>query len=159
MKPLGSRSWVPVACVLALAACASGGDDLPAGWAGAAPAKNLVQEVCPGGMDFSDEQASFTGGEGSIAVDYRQAHFRCEQDVEGFLKVGDGTVEMLVQPIDMHPRAVAACDCGYNITFVAEPVAAGTVQATLYRRWDGMNEPNDPVHIASAAVVVQASVR
>lgn len=159
MQTLSVSLSALLAYAFALAACSSDlGKDLPQGWEDAAQAKNLVQEVCPGSEDFTDEHASFAGGEGSIAVDYQHAHFRCEQDVEGFFKVGDGTVEMLVQPIDMNPSAVAGCDCGYNITFLAEPVAAGTMQTTLYRRWDAINNPNDPVPIASAAVVVQGAI-
>lgn len=139
---------------LGLAACSSASDDLPPGWEDVRPAKNLVQELCPGSMTFANESATLSGGTGNVGVDYRNAHFRCEQDVEGFFKVGAGTVDLLVQPIDMHPSSVAACDCGYNITFIAEPVPAGTMQATLYRRWDAINSPNAPVPIASAEVVV-----
>jgi hypothetical protein len=144
--------------VLIGGACSSDSADLPQGWEGARHAKNLVQEVCPSSMDFSDEGAAFTGGAGNIGVDYRQAHFRCEQDVEGFFKTAGGGVDILVQPIDMHPAAVAACDCGYNITFVVDPVPAGTMLTTLYRRWDAINNPNDPVRIASAEVVVSGVV-
>jgi hypothetical protein len=60
-----------------------------------------------------------------------------------------------VQPIDMDPFSVAACDCGYKITFLVEPVSPGAHQTTLYRRWDSMNKPNDPVPISAASVIVQ----
>jgi hypothetical protein len=103
--------WAYFACAFVLGACSS--SDLPAGWGNAARAKNFVQEVCPNsGADFSNEHASFTGGTGSIGVDYQDAHFRCEQNVEGFFKAAGGTVDILVQPIDMHPGSVAGCDCG-----------------------------------------------
>ena len=145
-----------MACAFVLGACSDSAKDLPSGWDGAAPAKNLVQEMCSSSMeDFAKEQASFTGGTGNIGVDYQYAHFRCLQDVEGFFKASDGAVDILVQPIDMHPASVAACDCAYNITFLVEPLSAGTLQTTLYRRWDGQNSQNDPVPIASAPVVVQ----
>jgi len=143
-----------ITCAFVLGACSS--NDLPKGWETAARAKNFVQEVCPNSdMDFSNERASFAGGTGSIDVDYQDAHFRCVQDVEGFFKTAGDTVDILVQPIDMHPSSVAACDCGYNITFLVEPVSAGTMQTTLYRRWDGQNNSNDPVQIATALVSVQ----
>jgi hypothetical protein len=139
-----------------LCACSSNHADLPKGWGNASRVKSLVQEVCPGSdMSFSAEHAAFTGAAGSIDVDYQDAHFRCEQDVEGFFKAGGTTVDILVQPIDMHPSAVAMCDCGYNITFVVEPVPAGNVETTLYRRWDSINNPNDPVPISAASVLVE----
>lgn len=143
-----------VAFAFVVGACSS--TDLPEGWGNAARVKNLVQQVCPnGGIDFSSEHASFTGGTGNIGVDYQDAHFRCAQDVEGFFKAGGGAVDILVQPKDMHPGAVAGCDCGYNITFIVEPVAAGTMQTTLYRRWDDQNSPNNPVAITTAPVAVE----
>ncbi len=154
MRVLIGRPWAYIACAFVLGACSS--NDLPKGWENGARAKNFVQEVCPrSGVDFSDERASFTGNTGSIGVDYQDAHFRCEQDVEGFFKTGGDTVDILVQPIDMHPASVAGCDCGYNITFIVEPVSAGTMQTTLYRRWDGQSNPNDPVQVATALVSVQ----
>ena len=144
-----------IGCALGLGACSSddSSSDLPEGWAGAGRVKTLVQEECPGSdMDFADEGASFTGGAGNIGVVYKQAHFRCEQKVEGFWKAAGDAVDMLVQPIDMHPSSVAKCDCGYNITFLVEPVSSGPHIASLYRRWDAINNPNDPVLIASALV-------
>jgi hypothetical protein len=155
------KSVVPlwaVACVFLSGACSSSDspDDLPDGWNQAVRAKSFVQTACPGSdMLFSDEAASFTGGAGNIGVAYKQAHFRCEQKVEGFWKGTGDSVDILVQPIDMYPAAVAMCDCGYDITFVVEPVSPGSHLTTLYRRWDGMNNPNDPVLIESASVIVQ----
>lgn len=146
-----------LACALLLAACSSGdSNDLPDGWGGAAPVKSLVQEECSNGdMDFSNESASYTGGVGSIGVVYQDAHFRCVQKVEGFFKTAGDAVDILVQPIDMDPSSVAACDCGYKITFLVEPVTAGSHTATLYRRWDNITQPNQPVPITAAPVMVQ----
>jgi hypothetical protein len=144
-----------------LPACSPSGDpgaaeDLPAGWSGALHVADLVQVECASSdMAFNDENASFTAGVSILAVAYDQAHFRCEQDVEGFYKVTGGALDMLVQPIDMHPAAVAACDCAYGITFTVKPVESGAFQATLYRRWDAMNSPNDPVRIASEQVTIE----
>jgi len=156
MKKLVASS-LPIACVVVLGACSSGGStDLPESWSGAASVKTLVQEECPGSdLMFSDEGASFTGGTRSIGVVYQDAHFRCEQKVEAFSKTAGDAVDILVQPIDMDPKAVAMCDCGYKITFTVEPVAAGTHTTTLYRRWDNITQPNDPVSITSASVIVQ----
>jgi hypothetical protein len=57
---------------------------------------------------------------------------------------------VLVQPIDMNPSAVAACDCLYEIRMTVPVEVPATV--TLYRRWDALNEPNDPVEIGSVDV-------
>ena len=159
MRSFILRPWALGAVALFVGACSADSADLPQGWENARHAKNLVQDACTNSMDFSDEGAELTGGTGNIGVDYRRAHFRCEQDVEGFFKIADGSVDILVQPIDMHPGAVTLCDCGYDITFLVEPVAAGTIQATLYRRWDAINDPNDPVPIAAAEVVVLGGVQ
>jgi hypothetical protein len=115
----------------------------------------MVQEVCPGSENFANDHATLVGGVSSVAVDYEEAHFRCEQDVEGYFRATGNKLDILVQPIDMHPAAVAGCDCGYNITFTVRPLSAGTLQTTLYRRWDAINTPNDPVQIASEAVTVE----
>jgi hypothetical protein len=138
-------------CAFAVGACSS--TDLPDGWENAARVKNFVQQVCPGGAtDFADERASFEGGTGSIGVDYHDARFRCAQNVEGFFKASGDDVDILVQPIDMHPDSVAGCDCGYNISFLVEPVSSGMRQTTLYRRWD---DPDNLVAISTALVNVQ----
>jgi hypothetical protein len=147
-----------LACVSVLGACSSSDSsgDLPDGWGGAAPVKSFVQEDCPGSDPMSsDESASFSGGAGNIGVVYSHAHFRCVQKVEGFFKTSGDAVDILVQPIDMDPANVAACDCGYNITFVVEPVSSGTHMTTLYRRWDNLNHPNNPVPITAESVIVQ----
>jgi hypothetical protein len=152
------RSWAYIAGAFVLGACSSNDlpEDLPAGWENAARVKSLAQEVCPNtGMELSNEHASFTAGAGSIGVEYQDAHFRCEQDVEGFFKGTGDTVDILVQPKDMSPTSVVKCSCGYNITFIVEPVSAGTMQTTLYRRWDGLNNPNDPVQISTELVTVR----
>ena len=136
-------------------ACSSDSADLPKGWDGASRVTQFVQEVCAGSENFANERAAFTGDVNAVSISYEEAHFRCEQDVEGYFKTTDDTLDILVQPIDMHPTAVAGCDCGYNITFTVTSLSAGTRQTTLYRRWDAMNEPNDPVQIATGSVTVK----
>jgi hypothetical protein len=149
-------SWLALSCLLALGACSSGDADLPDGWGGAARVQSLIQEECPNShMTFPDEAASFLGGTGNIGVTYQDAHFRCVQKVEGYFKTAGDGVDILVQPIDMDPTSVAGCDCGYKITFVVQPVSSGPHMATLYRRWDNINHPNDPVLISAAPAIVQ----
>lgn len=152
------KNTAPLLLVFALfsGACSSSdSSDLPEGWGGANRVKSLVQEVCPNSdMDFADESASFSGDTGSVGVLYQDAHFRCEQDVDGFFKTAGDAVDILVQPIDMNPKSTAGCDCGYNITFVVDPVSSGPHMVSLYRRWDNITTPNDPVKITAAPVIV-----
>lgn len=130
--------------------------DLPSGWEEAERVTNLIQLECEGSpLEGSNERATFLPGDGSLGVQYDEAHFRCEQDVEGFFKDEGETLDVLVQPIDMHPISVAACDCLYDITIAIEPLGAGSRQITLFRRWDDINEPNDPVQIGSEFVTVE----
>jgi hypothetical protein len=158
--PWGVRTLLLAALSVGLGACSSGTEpastkDLPSDWADALEVTDLVQVECAtSDFEFADESASFQPGRASLAVTYDQAHFRCAQNVEGFYKVTGDALEILVQPIDMHPQAVAACDCVFGITFTVEPLASGVVEASLYRRWDDWNTPNDPVEIASEQVTI-----
>jgi hypothetical protein len=142
---------------LGLGGCASDTEspDLPAGWENAERVSNLIQLDCAGSaLEEHDERATFQPSDGSLDVRYEDAHFRCEQEVEGFYKDSGDTLDILVQPIEMHPSSPVRCDCLYEITLTIEPLA-GSRQATLFRRWDDLNEPNDPVEIASEAVAVE----
>jgi hypothetical protein len=87
----------------------------------------------------------------SLAYDH--AHFRCVQDVEAFAKRSEHALDVLVQPIDLHPRAVATCDCLYDMSTRLESMS-GTQDIALYRRWDALNQPNDPVSIGSVTLEV-----
>ena len=153
-----SSTFRVVLFALWLCGCSTEADsnkDLPSGWAGAERVADLVQVECSdGGFDFSNETATFRPGDASVVVDYEEAHFRCEQTVEGFFKLDGSALDILVQPVDMHPSAVAGCDCAYGIQFTIKPLASGAVQTTLYRRWDDLNEPNEPVTIATELVTI-----
>jgi hypothetical protein len=87
-------------------------------------------------------------------VKYDHAHFRCAQDVEGFVKRGGDAIDLLVQPIDMAPDAVAGCDCLYDIS-MSVPAPKGDYSLTLYRRWDSINKPNDPVAVGATEVTIE----
>lgn len=127
--------------------------DLPEGWEDAEPIDDFYQRACGDGDPYAEESNERVEAEGTpdvISVDYLEAHFRCAQSVEGFFKVNGDAVDVLVQPVDMDPSSVAACDCLYDIymTLPVEPPAS----LTLYRRWDNLNDPNDPVEIGSVEV-------
>lgn len=128
--------------------------ELPVGWEGARRVE-VTQQPCSGSpYEGADERASFLATAGRLEVVYTEAHFRCEQPVEAFLRQSPGVVDVLVQPVDMDPKSVAMCDCLYDVDVAVAPLAAGTYQATAYRRWDNLNEPNDPLEIATGSVRV-----
>lgn len=132
---------------LPLAAC---GPDLPEGWEDAEPIDDFVQRACEGDP-YAGTPATVTAqaADGAVDVVYDKAHFRCAQDVEGFYRADGAAVSVLVQPVDMDPEMVAKCDCLYTIE-MGIPVAAETV--TVFRRWDNINDPNDPVEEGTATV-------
>lgn len=140
---------------LSLAACADSAD-LPEGWEAAERVEGLKQAPCAGsalGRDTPEALQANAAASG-IAVSYDHAHFRCEQDVEAFVRRASGALDLLVQPIDMDPSAVAGCDCLYDVSMQV-PVARGDYRLKLYRRWDNINHPNEPVKIGETDVSVE----
>ncbi|MGK3987829.1 hypothetical protein WME99_32610 [Sorangium sp. So ce136] len=140
--------------VLVLVGC--GGADLPEGWEDAEAIEGLTQSECMASAydETVKETLAATTESGAVRLDYRAAHFRCDQEVEGFVRTAGGKVEVLVQPTEMDPGAVAGCDCRYDIGMTLEGLGKGAVAVELYRRWDNLNEPNDPVKVGSAEVQI-----
>jgi len=134
---------------LALLSCVT---DLPAGWEDAQPVDDLSQSACKGSpydTGFTEAMTASAGSPGLRVVGEPLA-FRCEQDVEAFYKVNGEAVDVLVQPVNMNPKVVAGCDCTYKVDMGigVDPPA----EVTLYRRWDAINDPNEPVEVGSASV-------
>ena len=50
---------------------------------------------------------------------------------------------------------MAGCDCLYSIVIDITDLAAGDYAVSLSRRWDNINDPNDPVPIATDIVTVE----
>lgn len=141
--------------IVLLAACAR----LPSDWGNAAVAENFTQSECTGnlgdlatrgGEQFTVQQT----GEGRLRIEYRNAHFRCEQRVTGYVKRNGSAVDVLVQPSDMSPSSVAKCACLYTIQLEVPRLAPGTYAITLHRRGDSRNPP-EPVRIGSEQVMVR----
>ncbi len=131
------------------------GPDLPEGWEEAVRIDGLVQAECLGNpYEPFDERIELLAFPGAVHVDYREAHFRCEQPVEAFARRGAATLDILVQPENMSPGIVAGCDCLYDVSFTVGGLSAGEVAVTLYRRWDDLSSPNDPVLVGSATATV-----
>lgn len=126
--------------------------DLPAGWEDATPVDALVQHKCDG-SPYDDEKhdervASDLTGD-PLEVQVFEAHFRCAQDVEAFFTRDGDQLDVLVQPIDMDPAAVAACDCLYDLDIEVTTTDEPPTSVTVFRRWDNLNDANDPVEIGS----------
>jgi hypothetical protein len=128
------------------------GPDLPEGWEDARPVDTLTQTECLGIDPYEEHDERVEGDISSspLEVSLREGHFRCEQEVEGFYKVDGSEVDVLLQPVRMNPKSVAKCDCLYDIDITLSlEVDLAPEALTLYRRWDNLNEPNDPVEIGT----------
>lgn len=148
------RNTMWMVAALLLVGC--GGADLPEGWQDAEAIEGLTQSECTASAydETVKEALVATPERGAVRLEYRAAHFRCEQEVEGFVRMAGGRVDVLVQPADMDPGAVAGCDCRYDVGMTLEGLSEGTVSIALYRRWDNLNEPNDPEEVGSAEVQI-----
>lgn len=126
------------------------GPDLPAGWEDASKIDDFTQRECSGdpyGEYTSTVEASAAGQGTSVTAD--EVPFRCAQEVEGFLRWEGTLAQILIQPVDMNPAAVAGCDCLYRLDMGLDDPAA---LVTVWRRWDNINDPNDPVEVGTAEV-------
>lgn len=123
--------------------------NLPEGWEGASPLSDLTQSDCAGDPYTETPQERVELGDDGTSVNYLEAHFRCSQAVEAFGLESEGTLRVLVQPIDMHPRGVARCDCLYNIEIGLDTDAT---ELSLWRRWDEYAGDSEPVSIGSVTL-------
>ncbi|MEZ4320759.1 MAG: hypothetical protein R3F61_24975 [Myxococcota bacterium] len=128
-----------------LAGCAP---DLPAGWEDAEPVASLEQAECSGNpYEAFDERFEADLESDPLVVRAFETHFRCAQDVEGYFREVGDAVEVLVQPVDMTPKAVAGCDCLYDLTIEVGARDTPPASVSLFRRWDSLNDDNEPVAI------------
>jgi hypothetical protein len=151
-------SRIPVSILFAsLAAGCLAEPDFPEGWEEAAPVASFTRAACGDDtyLEDGDERVEASGALGTVSVSYLDAHFRCDQEVEGFQLLEGDTLSILVQPIDMDPRETARCDCLYDIELAVEDLPAGALTVDVFRRWDNLNDDNDPVFIASVGVTVE----
>src|SRR5262249_34781658 len=141
---------------LVLAGC-GGSADLPAGWEGAERIADFSQNACSGDSfgETVHEKVVVAALNGSVRVEYDDAQFRCNQNVEGFARTSSGGLDVLVQPVDMDPTEVARCDCLYDVSMTIDGLATGATKVGVYRRWDNINTPNDPVRVGSSTVEIR----
>jgi hypothetical protein len=136
-----------------LAEC-RGRDYLPSEWEEAEQVV-LTQAECDGDPYENyvvSVTASVNGGD--VSVEYDKAHFRCAQDVGGFIRVRetDGQIDLLAQPKDMCPEAVAACSCLYNLEFQFD-LASGEYEIHVYKRGDHFSDSDHPILPAEVGTV------
>jgi hypothetical protein len=144
---------------LSLLACSGSGSkpDLPAGWGSAQSVKSFAQAACGGSADAPGAPTgsiAVDAGQGAVNVAYHNAHFRCDQSVEGFMRTGPKSVDFLVQPTDMNPSSTAGCDCLYEIT-MATNVPSGPTTVSVYQRWDNQSGIKGPIEIGTATATVR----
>ena len=141
-----------IAYLTALVLLAGCAPDLPEEWEDARHIDDFTQEECDGSpMDTGWESTvSASVGTPGLRVVGDNLPFRCEQEVEGFYRVDGDAVDILVQPVNMDPRSVANCDCLYKVEAGIPEDPPATV--TLYRRWDSINDENNPVMVGTVEV-------
>lgn len=134
--------------LLMLAACSP---DLPAGWEDATPVASLTQSECAGNPYEAppDERVAGDLASDPLSIEVLEAHFRCAQDVEAYWQQDGERVEVLVQPIDMNPSVVAACDCLFDLDIEVGVPTSPPERLVVYRRWDNLNDDNVPVQIGA----------
>ena len=112
-------------------------NDLPGIWKEATVIDNFKQETCNENMDEVTATApkAFTKiVDGNLRITYPNAHFRCDQDVQAFVKKRDDGYAILVQPKELNPVMVAKCDCGYTLTATLPNVTVNAIR--LFHRGD-----------------------
>lgn len=112
-----------------------GGVELPEGWEDALEVDEFDAEEI-GETDYDDPDLGAVGIMGNVdrlEVSYR-ASFPCTQQVEAFQMVSGNDVELLVQPVDLHPDAVAGSDCTQEIAITLTGLDDGTYHVLLHRR-------------------------
>ena len=91
---------------------------LPITWEDALLIENMKQTSCNEDMTQvleSVPKASTTFQNNNLVITYPNAHFRCDQNVQAFVKQTKHEYAVLIQPTEMNPMFVAKCDCGYNL--------------------------------------------
>lgn len=114
---------------------ACGSPELPEGWEDAAPVDEFTADEL-GETDYGDPEMGtvyISGNVDRLEVRYH-ASFPCTEDLEGFQQVDGENVNLLVQPTDLHPDAVAGSDCTFDIDFTVVGLDEGTYHVRLYRR-------------------------
>lgn len=135
MRTLERPSMMILLLGLGAAMAACGTPDLPEGWQDAAAADEFVADEI-GQTDYEDPEVGavyISGNLDRLEVRYH-ASFPCTEDLEGFQRIDGQDVDLLVQPTDLHPDAVAGSDCTFDVDLTVLGLDDGTYHVRVYRR-------------------------
>ena len=83
--------------------------------------------------------------------------FPCGQRIEAFKLVGNGQVDLLVQPRDLHPDVISGSNCIMDMKILVTGLADATWDVALYRRdSDAVDEEMEVRLVDYGEVVIQA---
>ena len=122
---------------------------LPEGWEEAIQADSFRWEEL--GTVDSVEWAGFGtmqlfGNYDSIDVNYQDS-FPCTEQLRAFVRVDGEQIDLLVQPVDLHPSAVAGSNCVMEMTVHAPDLEQGRYSIALYRRDNDVVDPDMAVRL------------
>lgn len=149
--------WITLIAGIAAGAlgCEDDGSyDLPAGWEGA---RHVAIFLGPEGESCAEDaplEEGLSAGlrDGRVRLVYEHGTYSCAEDHEAFVRERAGGFDVLLQPVEMHPDALAGCMCNYRARLEVGAGAAGA-EVSLYRRNNYEVEADpQPALIGSAAV-------
>ena len=111
--------------------------NLPGIWAKATLIKDFTQAICNEDMEAVMENAPKATTKvvnDELVLTYPNAHFRCDQPVQGFVTETKTGYAVLVQPKEMNPVMVAKCDCGYTLQATLPTIKSNDVR--VFHRGD-----------------------
>lgn len=140
-------------CLLPLViACGEDGPDLPEGWEEAEPILEFEQSDC--GADPSEGYETGINvqvSSGAADVTWTNQPFRCEQPVEAYIRREGAGIDVLVQPVEIHPEEVVRCDCLYDLG-MGFNMSDSETSITFYTRNDEAGGPSSPSRIGTVTI-------
>jgi hypothetical protein len=138
-----------------------GSAELPPDWEDASRIERFRQSGCgnsPASVGPAETiDVAVTGG--TIDINYAHAPFRCQQNVEGFVRETGNALDVLVQPVDMNPAQPTTCSCLYDLGLTL-PARAGSYKPgeytlTIHRRWDNVVAENPLVPVSTRNIAIE----
>jgi hypothetical protein len=147
---------IPLLVVGALLAGCGGeeGPNLPVGWEEATLLIDFGQTACLGDpLDDPEATQEINASllSGSARITWTNALFRCEQDVEAYIRRDGTRVDVLVQPVEILPEQIARCDCYYDLD-MSFNVDDSLTAIGFYTRNDEIGGPSSPSLVGTLTV-------
>lgn len=142
------------AATLGLASCTSDNPNLPEDWQEALLLSDFMQTTCrgePGDGEEHPEEVGVVVRSGAAFVTWTNVLFRCDQDLEAWVRRSGTAVDVLVQPIDLNPEAPARCDCFYDLD-LSFNLSDQERQLSFYTRRDEAGGPSSPTQVGSLTI-------